>query len=415
MNNSKEQRARRIASLLAGYIRDTLTPAEHDELDEWVGASDKNMRLFEELTDEKRIQLALELLNDNKETGILKELQEEETVPAQRSVGRRVYRKLAVAASIVFLVGAAVFFVVWSSNKNKSNLVKNTPASTPIAKQDIKPGGYKAYLQKKDGSIVDLENTKGLLGNQGGSEITNQDGELKYSPSTGEISDSSTRNLVTTPRGGKYLVTLSDGTKAWMNTFSSISYPPTFTGNKRVVEITGEVYFEVASAKDFGPNYQKPFIVKVKDRNMAVQVLGTHFNINAYNDEPVIKTTLLEGLVKVDAGTRTSTLKPGQQAQVSYAGDIKLKEVDASLFTGWKDGILQPKASDLGSVLREIGRWYNVDIIFENNNTISSRSYSGTININSNLSKTLQTLNASPSLEDVTFSIEGRTIIVRPS
>jgi transmembrane sensor len=149
-----------------------------------------------------------------------------------------------------------------------------------------------------------------------------QDGQLVYN-NTGEKQLAQLINTVTTPRDGSYPLTLSDGTKLWLNAASSISFPAAFTGNERRVAITGEVYFEVAPLSPKGRQGKAPFIVEVKDKGMVVEVLGTHFNINSYDDESAVKTTLLEGAVKVSAAGKVSMMKPGQQVQLSKNNEMK--------------------------------------------------------------------------------------------
>jgi transmembrane sensor len=412
MNNSKERKARRIASLLAGYIRDSLTPAEHDELDEWVGASDRNMRLFEELTDEKRIELALELLNDKQETGLLRELQEEDSLITQRHSFPRRFNRYAVAASFVLIAGTAFFFV----NRNLSRKTKAVVpvAQVPVTAEDITPAVYKATITLDDRSVIDADKVnEGIIATQGISSITKQDGQLTYAIKPGQIQNTQLQNTVTTPKGGKIRLNLSDGSKLWLNAASSVSYPAVFTGKERRIAVTGEVYLEVASAKTPGPNYGRRFIVEVKDKNMVVEVLGTHFSITAYKDEADVKTALLEGAVKVTVGEKTRQLKPNQQAVVTATGEIAVHTFDNNVI-GWKDGIIQPKGAAFRSVMNEIGRWYNVEIVFEdNNNTISTRPFSSTLNLNGNLLKTINKLKETE--KDLSFRVEGRKIIVTPS
>lgn len=410
MTNSKEQKARRIAALLAGYMRDTLTPAEHDELDEWVGASDRNMRLFEELTDEKRVQLALELLKDENEQSVLKELQEtDDIVYTRRPLFRRINR-YAVAASIILVAGTIAFLVIrlaGKTNQPADNLV------TTIQPEEILPTQYTATLTLDDGRTIDLGKIQdGTIATEGPSLITKQDGALTYSPS-GAVQNTRLDNTVTTPRGGKFFMTLSDGSKAWLSPGSSISYPAAFISGERRVSITGEVFFDVASARHPGPNYQHPFIVEVKDKNMAVEVLGTQFNINAYGDEPVIKTTLVEGAVKIAAGSKTTTLRPGQEAQVAGNGEIAVVQVETEKIEAKKDGMLQLGNTEVGEVMKEISRWYNIEISYENN-SISNRLFSTAIlNLNNDFSTTLRNLET--HIGNVKFRIEGRKMVVTSS
>jgi transmembrane sensor len=408
MNNSKEQRARRIAALLAGYIRDTLTPAEHDELDEWVGASDRNMRLFEELTDEKRIQLALELLNDNSEAGVLKELQQDDSIVYLKKPFLQRVNHYVVAASLLLVTGAAIFFIVNSNTKQKSDtiLVADT------GKQEVVPGSNKATLKLADGTIIDLGTiSNGQIATQGSSIITKQNDAIQYSIALGQVQNTQINNSLITPKGGKYPVTLSDGSKLWLNAASSVSFPAVFTGNERRISVSGEVYFEVASAKIPGPNFHKPFIVEVTDKNMTVEVLGTHFNLTAYADDPIIKTTLVEGLVKIAAGNVEKLLSPGEQAQVSAEGDIKvISGINTESIIARKDGILQTKDNDLGSVMRDLGRWYNVEIVFEDTRA-ATLTLSTTLNLGNNISTNLAAIES--YLKNVKFTVNERKVFIK--
>jgi len=213
-------------------------------------------------------------------------------------------------------------------------------------------------------------------------------------------------NTLTNPRGSQAVsLTLMDGTKVWLNAASSLRYPVAFTGSDRQVEITGEAYFEVVQDK------QKPF--KVKKGNITVEVLGTHFNINAYDDEPSTNTTVLEGAVKVNAqlsgSTRSVILQPGEQAQVSRTDHLdKMRKVDLDAVVAWKNGTFQFKGASMQTVMRQLSRWYNVEISYEG--VIPEHRFVGKVGRDYNLSEVLAVLEAS----DVHFKIEGQRIIVRP-
>jgi transmembrane sensor len=220
------------------------------------------------------------------------------------------------------------------------------------------------------------------------------------------------RNKLITPKGGFYKVTLPDGTMAWLNASSSVSYPVFFLGKERRVSITGEVYFEVASATEKGPNYEKPFFVDVNDRNMIVEVLGTHFNVNAYAEETIAKTTLLEGNVKIASGGKVKYLNPGQQAVVTGDGNIRVDSVETNSEISWKNHVIKVNQVDLKSTLNALCRWYDLDLEFtpDANNTSLTSSYSGSLSLDRPLQESLNTLNkATPHAH---FEVKGRKLLV---
>jgi len=404
--SKQDEKALRIASLIAGYIRHTLTAEEHDELDEWVGESDENMRLFEEVTDEALNQRDIDFMAAADKQPVLNRLKGKLTfAPPKRKSFFRIWH-YAVAAAVVLLLGTALFWL----SRNRNN--ESTPTNLAVTeKQDVQPVYDQATLTLADGSVIKLDEAKnGALGEQGSTDITKENGKLSYIANIKVSLDPPQPNTLTT-RGGSYLLTLSDGTKIWLNSASSITYPAVFTGNERRVAVSGEVYFEVASAKTKGPNYGKPFIVDVKEKNMSVEVLGTHFNINSYEEESSVKTTLLEGAVKVTSNDKTSFLKPGQQAQVGITGNIQtISDVDVMGVTAWKDGMFIFKDHDIKKVMKEIGRWYDVDVEFEGNK-FSTAGYSAIISRNLPVSNILDAL---VQMGGVHFDIQGKKIKVLP-
>jgi ferric-dicitrate binding protein FerR (iron transport regulator) len=257
-------------------------------------------------------------------------------------------------------------------------------------------------LTLSDGSQVALNNAhNGTLASQGNVMINkNKDGQIVYANS-GEDSalQNDGYNTATTPRGGQFQLILSDGTKVWLNAASSIKYPVVFKGNERKVELTGEAYFEVAH------NKKKPF--KVISNGQTVEVLGTHFNINAYNNENAVRTTLLEGSVRVSTGDKNKVIKPGEQAQLKN-GDFQIAAVDVNEVIAWKNGLFQFKDANIIDIMKQLSRWYDVDIKYEG--SIPDRKFSGSISRNVNASQLLDIL----SFEKIHFRIEGKTIIVTP-
>ncbi|HQW45168.1 MAG TPA: FecR domain-containing protein, partial [Chitinophagaceae bacterium] len=277
----------------------------------------------------------------------------------------------------------------------KTPIVKTTPE-----KNDVAPGGNKAILTLADGSTIILDNAaNGSLTEQGNTKVIKlDDGQLAYN-TLNEKPTEIVYNTISTPRGGQYQLTLADGTKVWLNAASTLRFPATFSGNERKVELTGEGYFEVAK------NAAMPF--KVSVNNMTVEVLGTHFNINSYSDEASIKTTLLEGAVKVTNGDAVQMLSPSNQAQLTADGEIRLnRNVDIEDVVAWKNGIFNFSGTAIENIMRQISRWYDLDVSYEG--AISKETFSGVVSRNSNLSQVLKIMEQA----GVKFKIEGKKIIV---
>lgn len=274
------------------------------------------------------------------------------------------------------------------------------------------PGTEGAILTLADGKQIILDSAaNGSLAVEGRTKVINKDGQLVYEIE-GRVPDALLYNTMTTPKGKQYQLVLADGSKVWLNAASSIRYPTAFAGTERRVEITGEAYFEIAHHAD------KPF--KVSVNGMEVQVVGTHFNINAYEDEAAMQTTLLQGSVKITTNNHTRILSPGQQAQISTTlshpvqqkpGDENIKVVkdaDLDAVMAWKNGYFSFSQTDLQTVMRQIARWYDVEIVYAG--TIPDRRFGGEIARNTNASQVLKILEESK----VYFRIEGKKIIVLP-
>lgn len=287
------------------------------------------------------------------------------------------------------------------------------PAEQQMAKiktviNDAMPGGNKAILTLSNGSKIVLNDIGvGTIAKQGHSSIDKlQDGRLIYqsdqpdSSGNKNITQKIAYNTISTPKAGQYQVTLPDGSKVWLNSVSSITFPTIFTGNERRVTITGEVYFEVAK------NKKMPFLVNT--RGQSVQVLGTHFNINAYEDENNVRTTLLEGSIKITASNSSKILVPGQQAEV--AGN-KIRIIDSGNLdaaVAWKNGYFVFDNADLPSLMRQLSRWYDVNIIYNGN--AGDHEFVGEIKRNTNLSNVLKILASS----GVHFRIENKNLFIEP-
>ena len=268
-------------------------------------------------------------------------------------------KRYAAAVLIILLAGGLGYFLFNNSGQQHNKRTANNSQANNIV--PLNTG--KAVLILGNGREIVLDSAgKGLLAQQAGAII--------YQPANGQIAYRESDSLLAkkllpehhtlrTPKGGEYEIVLPDGTAVWLNAASSITFPTAFTGNVRNVSVTGEVYFEVAK------NAAMPFKVKVDDA--TIEVLGTHFNISAYTDDPVVKTTLLEGAVRVVTGHASTLLKPGQQAQFTNGGStIKLiTTADTEEAVAWKNGSFNFKNQDIGIVMNQIGRWYNMEIVYE--------------------------------------------------
>ncbi|MEZ2444785.1 FecR family protein [Chitinophaga sp. RCC_12] len=294
----------------------------------------------------------------------------------------------SVAAMLAILLGAGWWFY----------RAGNAKVSPPvIAMADVPPGSNRAVLKLANGQEITLDSAHGNIVQHGNFKVNNDSGMLNYE---GKANVAEYHTL-STPRGGQYKLQLPDGTNVWLNAASSITYPTVFTGRKREVAITGEAYFEVA--KDPG----KPFNVQVNQMNIAV--LGTHFNVNAYNDEPDAKTTLLEGAVKVNAGNQVKILAPGQQALLEKNNTLRLiEQVNVEDVIAWKNGYTVFENADIQTIMRQVSRWYNVDVVFEGN--IPQRQFAGGISRKSSLAELLKVL----EFANVNFVVEGKKIVVKP-
>ncbi|PSL25370.1 FecR family protein [Chitinophaga ginsengisoli] len=270
-----------------------------------------------------------------------------------------------------------------------------------IHQKPLLPGSDKAMLTLADGSVIPLDSAQnGALAQQGNTQITNRNGALSYNAAgqTGEVM----YNTVTTPHGGQYQLTLADGSRVWLNAASSIRFPTSFTGRERVVEITGEVYFEVAQQAEM------PFRVKAND--VQVNVLGTSFNIMAYSDEQAIKTTLVDGAVQLKHGNSTSVLKPGLQATLSAKDDhFVIAAADMEQTLAWKEGKFRFRNTNIRTIMRQLSRWYDIEVSYQGD--VSDIDLTGVISRREEAGKLLKALEAT---QRVQFEVNGNDVTVRP-
>ncbi|NAY91426.1 DUF4974 domain-containing protein [Muricauda sp. JGD-17] len=303
---------------------------------------------------------------------------------------------VATAAVVLFAFGLSLFF-----DQERNQIAPNGIES-------IMPGTDKATLTLDDGSQVVLDSTsQGAVANQGNIQVINGQGHLSYVTSAGSWQNKEiVYNTVTTPRGGQYAMVLPDGTKVWLNAASSIKYPVTLSGEKRVVELTGEAYFEVATLRK--GNGKVPFVVSVG--GAEVEVLGTHFNIMAYDEEPTLQTTLLEGSVRLRTGESSLLLVPGQQAKLDDSGELSLStNVDTRQVVAWKNGYFRFNNTNITTIMNQLGRWYDVDISYDSN-AIKELSFGGVISRKDNIGEMLDLLELTESIH---FDVAGNAIQVK--
>lgn len=374
--------AEHIRHLLEKYLHDTYTQQEYEELLTYFGI-------------EGNEETARQLLYDVLTSGDIKQAISEERMATvinnaqerlqsrinkpSRSLTRRLI-PYAAAVLIFFSVGIGIY---WYTQNN-------TPQTQLTSRygDDVLPGGNRAMLTFSDGSTIPLSGDKEGIIN--GENLTYDDG----TPIEAVKTEYAT---LTTPKGGQYQITLPDGSKVWLNAASSLKYPTKFTGNERKVELTGEAYFEITH------NPHQPFIVE--SNSQRIEVLGTQFNVAAYDNEPTIATTLVQGAVEVFhvASGYSVTMAPGEQA-VLYGNTLNIEKVDIAEYTAWKDGYFHFKATDLKTILRQIERWYDVDVDYT---TVPDRKLYARIDRSKKLSAVLYMFE---STSEVKFKLEGRRL-----
>lgn len=321
------------------------------------------------------------------------------------------FRRMAAAAVFLFLAGAGAYFISPATSK------KTIPA--PIrAIADVRPGGNKAILTLADGSTIVLDSShNGELGQQGNTRVIKLDsGRLAYRVLPADGPPTSLQyNTIATPRGGQYQVVLPDGTKVWLNASSALRFPTAFDKGRREVDLSGEAYFEVA--KD-----EIPFTVHIYSSAAGmggaggqrpvsgIDVLGTHFNVNAYGDETAVTATLLEGSIRMTAEKGQQLLKPGEQAVYLKAGGMPrvIPNADIEAAIAWKNGYFQLDGVGIEVLMRQLSRWYDVDVQYEG--PITEREFAGQMPRASNLSEVLRILEAG----NVHFRLEGKKLVVTP-
>jgi len=391
----------RITYLLQRYLDDRLTPEEQVELDHILQQDGRAEQMRQVLGTLISQEQGLQEYQEADWDPLFQKIQMQ--TKAIRPVRYLVRARLIAAAALV-LLSIAVWLLVDNRNTGKSLAAVPIPQKQSLT-HDLAPGSSKATLTLADNTTIDLDAAKeGVVGQQGNAQlIKDKNGRLSYQPAGEKTSAAPMAyNLLTTPRGGQYQLVLPDGSKVWLNAASRLKYPTSFAGKERVVELQGEAYFEIAR------NPSMPFKVSLMGQPSAqVEVLGTHFNVKAYADEPAIQTTLLEGAVKVHQGAGSALLQPGQQARWSSSTNIKVLTADLEETIAWKNGLFKFNEATIEDVMRQLSRWYDVDIVYVNG--IPGDLFRGEMYRSVNVSKVLKILEAS----GVHFTVEGKKILVK--
>lgn len=392
----------RLEYLFDCYIHQNCSSQEEQELMELLAQSENKsqvQRLLDKVIEDTESETRMP---EEAAASILQNILQTDKVPVVAIEKKKTLFmsavRVAAAATVILFISGATYWVIRNQNNTRSTAF----VVIPNKKVDkILPGGNHAILTMADGSTIVLDSVRNGNIQSGSATISKQGGMLVYDGlSPAKSQTAVVYNTLTTPPGGQYKLILADGSKVWLNASSSLHFPTAFTGKERNVELTGEAYFEIAK------NKEKPFHVNVN--GMQVEVLGTHFNVNAYADENSIKTSLLEGSVKIKRGSVSGLLKPGQQGVLkNNSNNIEIKAADMSQAIAWKNGLFQFDGADIKTIMREIGRWYDVEIEYAGK--VPDRRFEGKISRDAQLSDVLKIL----ELSNVKFSVQGKKIIVQ--
>jgi transmembrane sensor len=378
----------RIAELIFKYLKDELNTSEAAELEVWKQESAGNQKEFDELIDPDKIRDDLKEIYSHEDAVWSKLIAKAPELDIKQKDKNNLALWIAAAAIFILTSGVCWYIFKTKNNQPQNELVIKNP--------DIPPGGNHATLQIAGSKYILLDTVKQGLLSENKNIIKEDSGQIVYTASADK--KNITENILSIPRGGQYKVVLSDGTKVWLNAASSLTYPSSFSGNERKVVLTGEAYFEVTK------NPSIPFRVLLENKSF-VEVLGTHFDVMSYSDEPYASATLLEGKIKIG----DIILKPGEQSRMSADGKIKMiKDIDTTAVIAWKNGMTSFSNADIKTILRIISRWYNVDV--EYTGSIPDKEFAGAIPRNSKLSEVFKVL----ELNGIHFKTVGRKIIVSP-
>ena len=400
MTNASE----RLSLLLNRFLKKNITSEELRELSSLLdGLSESEISIaLKKVYDKTSVPtfLADKLPSEHILSQILQRT-EDTNMPVNaptKKIRPLIIKLIAAAAMIGLVVG---FFIFPSKNQQPNS---QHISSIQNNDGDILPGGNRATLKMSNGTTIVLTNSpNGILAQYGSMAIKKlADGQLVFDAgsSTTENRQSSGWNTISTPRGGQYQLTLSDGSKVWLNAESSLRFPSQFIGDERRVELVGEAYFEVAK------NRKQTF--KVMSKQMEIQVLGTHFNLSDYDGQGTSKTTLVSGSIKIKRGTQVHLLKPGQQAVLNKNKELTLLDhVDVESEIAWKNGLFFFKDANIQHVMEQIARWYDIEVVYQKNH--SKKLLNGSVSRTVRLSALMEML----AYTGVEYEIQGKKVLIK--
>jgi transmembrane sensor len=408
MNEQQVGKASHIASLIIRRMQNKLTDEEWAELETWLQEDGENYLLYEELIDQEKLGAALNDLHAIDHDIAYERLSQKLSLTT--AAPKRVYPKspkiwwYMVAALLVLIAG---FFFYFNTNTHRG------PSKMPpplVTAQKKLPGtgsdSQKAILILADNTTIALDAiNNGSIAQQGNSQVLKKSsGELQYSFTTGAKEYETGYNTIQTPRGGEYQVVLDDGTRIWLNAASTLRFPVHFDGDERRVTLSGEAYFEVASSLSPATGHKKTFTVRVNE--MDVQAIGTSFNINAYKEDKLTQTTVVEGLVKVSTNNKDQLLQPGKKLVVQDSS-FTVEDADIKQEIAWKNGQFVFRNTSLEAVMNELARWYNVDVVYKQ--PMPSLHFSGEIQRQATIDRVLEMLELTGG---VRFTVKGQLVQV---
>ncbi|WP_316814548.1 FecR family protein [Pedobacter nyackensis] len=403
----ENQHIKYISTLISKYLDNSISVEESAVLSEWEAATPENKLIFDELKDQRQLELTLKnLLAVDTEASLarLKITMNADVVPLNPKNKKWNWIRLTgIAASIVLVCFTGFYFykTIYAPKQHNNNLSVN----------DILPGANKAVLTLANGRTIDLNSTKEGVVFKADELIYNDGSAIEpENPHQGKLTDQAYDMVLSTPKGGQYSLVLSDGTKVWLNAGSTLRFPGKFEGKLRKVELMGEAYFEVR------PNAAKPF--KVYSKGQEISVLGTVFNINAYGDEIGTKTTLVQGKVMVTATdlngglNKNAVLLPGQESTLTKSEDIIIRKADVATAISWKSGVFKFYETELHIVMNQLSRWYDLDVEYQG--SIPETYAYGEISRNSKLGDVLDILKTGGLNFKIVQRGKSKVLIVLP-
>jgi ferric-dicitrate binding protein FerR (iron transport regulator) len=404
-----EAHIKKIAQYIIKYRKSTLTDKEQEELNAWRSLSKENEALFKSLTDDSyMLKLNIDVRTEHKKIKQLYKVDTGRSIPMGRS------KFVSIAASIVILLTAGAVWLLLPAPVNKPVLSKiepkKLPSSIPAVKKVSQPPKEVTLTLSNDSTVLLDKMAPGSQFNYQNSQVVKVNNEklqiipVTFNAPNMELSQvlDGIYNTIRVPNGRQYELVLADGSTVWLNAASTFSFPMTFSSNERRVELTGEAYFDVKPILLEGTK-KLPFIVSVS--GVTINVLGTQFNVTAYDDEP-LTTTLVTGLINIKHGDSITPVQPGQQAIFNQGQLTGLQHADIETDTAWRNNQFVFRGTPLINIMRKISRWYDVNIDLE---CCQSTLYSITTSRDKKLSAFLKTME---TMGDVQFKTEGNNIIV---